>query len=64
VRNILKRLIKQYDKFHEGVVSRFNVAIDTEDALDQLNSLFYQHLAEEDELECRLDVDRYLSDGC
>jgi hypothetical protein len=64
VRDILKRLIEQYSKFHKGVVSRFNVANDTEDALDQFNSLFYRHLVEEDDLKCRSDVDRYLSDGC
>jgi hypothetical protein len=77
VRHLLNRLIEQYSKFYGSVVSRFDVAIgslnatssnvvddDSENAMDKFNSLFSQHLVEENDLDYRSEVDRYLLDRC
>jgi hypothetical protein len=37
---------------------------DTEIAVDKIHNLITQHLEEENNLECRSKVDRYLLDGC
>jgi len=77
VRNLLKRLIEQYNKFHGKVVPHFNVPKrslnatflnvvddDSKNARAKFNLLYSQHLAKENDLESRSEVDRYLLDGC
>lgn len=80
VRDLLKRLIEQYTKFHGGAVSYSDGATGSSNATsslnvdyvddysknkrDKFNSRFTQHLVEENDLECRSEVDRYLIDGC
>lgn len=80
VRDLLKRLIEQYTKFHGGAVSYSDGATRSSNATsslnvdyvddysknkrDKFNSRFTQHLVEENDLECRSEVDRYLIDGC
>jgi hypothetical protein len=77
VRDLLDRLIEQYSKFQGIAVSQFNatsrsanntnlnvVDDDTESAVDKIHNLISQHLEEENDLECKLDVDKYLLDGC
>jgi hypothetical protein len=77
VRELLDRLIEQYSKFQGIAVSQFNatsrsanntnlnvVDDDTESAVDKIHNLISQHLEEENDLECKSEVDRYLLDGC
>jgi hypothetical protein len=77
VRDLLDRLIEQYSKFQGIAVSQFNatsrsanntnlnvVDDDTESAVDKIHNLISQHLEEENDLECKLEVDKYLLDGC
>jgi hypothetical protein len=37
---------------------------DTESAVDEIQNLISQYLEEENDLECKSEVDRYLLDGC
>jgi hypothetical protein len=77
VRELLDRLIEQYGKFEGIAVSQFNATSRsanntnlnvnddaTESAMDKIHNLISQHLEEENDLECRSEVDRYLLDGC
>jgi hypothetical protein len=70
-------LIEQYSKFQGIAVSQFSttsrsanntnlnvVDDDTESAVDKIHNLISQHLEEENDLECKSEVDRYLLDGC
>jgi hypothetical protein len=38
--------------------------IDAESAVNKIHYLISQHLEGENDLECKLEVDRYLLDGC
>jgi hypothetical protein len=76
VRDLLNRLIEQYNKFHgRGVGESSNIVEDTRrvdvnpicgdgDKETQYRNMFSQHLVAENDLECRSDVDQYLLDGC
>jgi hypothetical protein len=77
VRHLMNRLIEQYNMFHGDTSRVFDVAqgnlnatslniIDDDSgrATDKFTSLFTQHLEEENGLEYRSEVDRYLLDGC
>jgi hypothetical protein len=76
VRELLDRLIEQYSKFQRIAVSQFNATsrsanntnlnVDddyTENAEDKIHNLISQHLEEENDFECKSEVDRYLLDG-
>jgi len=75
VRDLLNRLIEQYNKFHgRGVGESSNIVEDTrradvnpirgdEDKETQYRNMFSQHLVVENDLECRSEVDQYLLDG-
>jgi hypothetical protein len=76
VRDLLNRLIEQYNKFHGwGVGESSNIVEDTrkvdvnpicddEDKETQYRNMFSQHLVAENDLECRSEVDQYLLDEC
>lgn len=77
VRELLDRLIEQYSKFQKIAVSQFNATSrsasntnlnvddeDTKSAVDKIHNLISQHLEEENDWECKSEVDRYLLDGC
>jgi len=76
VRDLLNRLIGQYNKFRGGRVGESsNIVEDArrayvnpicsgEDKETQYRNMFFQHLVAENDLECRLEVDQYLLDGC
>jgi hypothetical protein len=76
VRDLLNRLIGQYNKFRGGRVGESsNIVEDArrayvnpicsgEDKETQYRNMFSQHLVAENDLECRLEVDQYLLDGC
>jgi hypothetical protein len=70
-------LIEQYSKFQGIAMSQFNATsrsanntnlnVDddyTENAVNKIHNLISQHLEEENDFECKSEVDRYLLDGC
>jgi hypothetical protein len=75
VRDLMNHLIEQYSTFHGGESSNFDADVgsshatlnvvgnELEDSEAQYMEIFYQHLVEENDLECRSEVDRYLLDG-
>lgn len=77
VRDLLNHLIEQYSMFQGIAVSRSDATLrsadntslnvvddDAESVVDKIHYLISQHLVEENDLECKSEVDRYLLDGC
>jgi hypothetical protein len=79
VKYLLNCLWEQYNKLYEGSLSKFDVGLEsstitsidvsgdnTDDTLaetEYMNDIF-QHLGEENNLECMSEVNRYFLDGC
>jgi hypothetical protein len=77
VKNLINHLIDQYSRFQGIAMSQFDATLrsvdntylnvvddDAESAVDKIHNLISQHLEEDNDLECKSEVDKYLLDVC